>query len=442
MIHLSFPERGNLPPVKLHWYDGGLLPERPEELEPERRLPQSGTIFVGDKGKMWCETYSESPRLIPESAMQAFQRPPRTLPRVPEGRPGHEKNWLDAIRQKGQAVSHFDYAGPFTETVLLGNVALRYPGQRLLWDAANMKVTNVARRRPVRAARLSYGLVAVIVGADRKGSDPCVRPCVPIHRTSTAGSGSRNLASSATSGVSRTRPCTPCSRCTRRTPTRATRAQAAQAAFAVVDRLEGELSRFRPNSDITRVNQLAPGESARVGEAALECLSSRGTCTTSPTARSTSRSAPACRRSRSMPTTFSIRAPAGGVRVDLGGIGKGYAVDLMAELLEEWGLDRAFVHGGFSSALALEAPAGCDGWPLTLSDPREPSRVFSRLSMRQAALSASGVRKGDHILDPRTRTPVRGRLAAWVALPRPAGPGVALPTTAGSGSRRPRSRTR
>jgi predicted dehydrogenase len=143
LIHVSFPARGNMPPVKLHWYDGGLLPERPEDLEPERRLPQSGTIFVGDKGKMWCETYSESPRLIPESAMQAFQRPPRTLPRVPEGRPGHEKNWLDAIRQKGQCVSHFDYAGPFTETVLLGNVALRFPGQRLLWDSANMKVTNV-----------------------------------------------------------------------------------------------------------------------------------------------------------------------------------------------------------------------------------------------------------------------------------------------------------
>ena len=117
--------------------------------------------------------------------------------------------------------------------------------------------------------------------------------------------------------------------------------------------------------------------------------------------------------------TFLIRATAGGVRIDLGGIGKGYAVDLMAELLEDWGLERAFVHAGFSSALALESPAGCDGWPLTLSDPGEPSRVLARLSMRQTALSASGVRKGDHILDPRTRAPVRGRLAAWVALPRP-----------------------
>ena len=106
-------------------------------------MPESGTIFVGDKGKMWCETYSESPRLIPETAMAAFVRPPKTLPRVPGGRYGHEQNWLDAIRQKGQAVSNFDYAGPFTESVLLGNVALHYPGTRLFWDAPSMKVTNM-----------------------------------------------------------------------------------------------------------------------------------------------------------------------------------------------------------------------------------------------------------------------------------------------------------
>ena len=144
IIHLSFPARGNMPAVQLHWYDGGLLPERPADLEPDRKLPESGTIFVGDKGKMWCETYSESPRLIPESFMQSFtNRPPKTLPRVPNGRNGHEQNWLDSIRQKTQAVSNFDYAGPFTESVLLGNISLRYPGQRLTWDAKNMKVTNL-----------------------------------------------------------------------------------------------------------------------------------------------------------------------------------------------------------------------------------------------------------------------------------------------------------
>ena len=116
---------------------------------------------------------------------------------------------------------------------------------------------------------------------------------------------------------------------------------------------------------------------------------------------------------------FLVRATKEGVQVDLGGIGKGYAVDLVAELLEEWGIERALVHGGFSSVLALEAPAGRDGWPLTLSDPAAPSRVLARLSVRQTALGASGVRKGDHIVDPRTGEPVRGRLAAWVALPRP-----------------------
>ena len=201
-------------------------------------------------------------------------------------------------------------------------------------------------------------------------------------------------------------------------------AQAAQAAFAVVDRLEDELSRFRPNSDITRLNHLAAGESTRVGEAALECL------VIARHVYDLTGGAFDIAIGTGLPSLeidaddFAVRATAGGVRLDLGGIGKGYAVDLMAELLEEWGLDRAFVHGGFSSAIALEAPAGRDGWPLTLSDPREPSRVFSSLTMRHAALGASGVRKGDHILDPRSGRPVRGRLAAWVALPRPSRPAL------------------
>jgi FAD:protein FMN transferase len=196
-------------------------------------------------------------------------------------------------------------------------------------------------------------------------------------------------------------------------------AQAAQAAFDLVDRLESELSRFRPNSDISRVNHLTAGESTRVGAAALECL------TIARHMYDLTGGAFDISIGSGLPSLevdaddFLVRASSDGVQVDLGGIGKGYAVDLVAELLEEWGLQRAFVHGGFSSVLALEAPAGRDGWPLTLSDPAQPSRVMVRLSMHQTALSASGVRKGDHIVDPRTREPVRGRLAAWVALPRP-----------------------
>ena len=202
-------------------------------------------------------------------------------------------------------------------------------------------------------------------------------------------------------------------------------AEAAQAAFALVDRLEGELSRFRHNSDITRINHLTAGQEARVGEAALECL------VIARHVYDLTGGAFDIAIGTGLPSleidadAFAVRATTDGVRIDLGGIGKGYAVDLVAELLEEWELEQAFVHGGFSSAVALEPPSGQDGWPLTLSDPRDPSRVFSRLSMRQTALSASGVRKGDHIVDPRTGAPVSGRLAAWVALPRPAGSGSA-----------------
>jgi len=204
-------------------------------------------------------------------------------------------------------------------------------------------------------------------------------------------------------------------------------AEAAQAAFALVDRLEGELSRFRHNSDITRINHLTGGQRTRVGEAAFECLVIARhihDLTGGAFDIAIGTGLPALELD---PESYEVHATADGVRVDLGGIGKGYAVDLVAELLEEWGLERAFVHGGFSSAVALEPPAGAEGWPLTLSDPRQPAQIFTRLSMRQAALSASGVRKGDHIRDPRTGAPVRGRLAAWVALPRPATPAAAGP---------------
>ena len=140
IVHYAFPARGNRPPVKLHWYDGGLQPERPDELEPERRMPSGGTLFVGDKGKLLCESYSGSPRLIPETAMQAYTRPAKTLPRIATS---HQQAWVDAIKGKIPPPGDFDYAGPFTEAILLGNVAARFPGQKLEWDSAALRVTNV-----------------------------------------------------------------------------------------------------------------------------------------------------------------------------------------------------------------------------------------------------------------------------------------------------------
>ena len=197
-------------------------------------------------------------------------------------------------------------------------------------------------------------------------------------------------------------------------------AQAAQAAFDLVDRLERELSRFLPNSDIARLNHLAAGERARIGLSAMECLViARHVFDLTGGAFDVSigTGLPSLELD---PDDCVVRATQSSVRLDLGGIGKGYAVDLMAELLEEWGLERALVHGGFSSVLALEAPEGLGGWPLTLSDPGNPSRVLVDRSVRQTAFGASGMRKGDHIVEPRTGQPARGCRAAWIAVPRPA----------------------
>ncbi|WP_396625090.1 FAD:protein FMN transferase [Luteitalea sp.] len=197
-------------------------------------------------------------------------------------------------------------------------------------------------------------------------------------------------------------------------------AQAAEAAFAVTDRLERDLSRFIANSDISRINRLEAGEATRVCRDTLECLVIARhmfelTDGAFDISIGTGLSSIELDEDASL-----VRATRAGVRLDLGGIGKGYAVDRMADVLEDWGLHVALVHGGFSSVLALDGPEDGEGWPLTLSDPASPARVIARLSACQTSLGASGVRKGDHIVDPRTGEPVRGRRAAWVSAPRPA----------------------
>jgi predicted dehydrogenase len=141
MVHYQFPARGDMPPVKLHWYDGGLLPERPAELEPNRELdPEDGIIFVGDKGKMIVTGWGgEHPRLLPESLDKDYKRPPQTLPRCPQG---HYREWVEACKTGSPTRSNFDFAGPLTESVLLGSVCIHNGGDKLIWDSQNLKFTN------------------------------------------------------------------------------------------------------------------------------------------------------------------------------------------------------------------------------------------------------------------------------------------------------------
>jgi FAD:protein FMN transferase len=193
-------------------------------------------------------------------------------------------------------------------------------------------------------------------------------------------------------------------------------AQAAQAAFDLVDRLEQVLSRFIGNSDVSRVNHLGAGQSTRVSPWTMDCLEIAWHLHRLTGGAFDASIGSGLLRLELDPDAFAVHAREEGARLDLGGIGKGYAVDRVAEMLEEWEIPRALVHGGYSSVLALEPPPDQDGWPLTLSAPGS-ARVLARVSARRKALSASGVRKGEHILDPRTGRAVSGRAAAWVAVP-------------------------
>jgi len=137
--YYEFPERAGMPPVKLTWYDGGLLPPKPEDLGDERMNPGGGLMYVGTKGKLVQDTYGARPRLFPAGHPASQTPPPATLPRIAHQE--HEMNWVEAIKGQAEISSPFEYAAPLTEVMLLGVVALR-ARTKIHYDGANMKVTN------------------------------------------------------------------------------------------------------------------------------------------------------------------------------------------------------------------------------------------------------------------------------------------------------------
>jgi hypothetical protein len=158
IIHLNFPRKDGKGNIKLTWMDGGLLPERPDELLPEEAMGDwnGGYIFEGSKAKL-MGSYNNPPVLLPTAKFPNETLPPPNLPRIVGAEAGHYTEWVEACLQgpgKVKLSSPFEYAGPFTEAVLMGNLALRsyslrsadqksYPGRKkLLWDAKNMKITN------------------------------------------------------------------------------------------------------------------------------------------------------------------------------------------------------------------------------------------------------------------------------------------------------------
>jgi hypothetical protein len=161
IIHLTYPRTdGKSGDIKVSWYDGGLLPQRPDELLPEEEFGNwdGGVLFIGTKGKLLADCYGARPRLLPTKLMKETALPKQTLQRVPEG---HYLQWVNACIAgygKGVTSSPFEFSGPFTESILIGNLAIRswmmknpnlkgwtdkYLGRKkLLWDAENMRITN------------------------------------------------------------------------------------------------------------------------------------------------------------------------------------------------------------------------------------------------------------------------------------------------------------
>jgi predicted dehydrogenase len=143
MVTYQFAARGDMPPLKLVWYDGGLRPSRPPEISDGKKMGPTGAMLVGEKGVI---LNSGGPwRLHPDKLASDYGEAPKKLPRSP----GHHKEWIDACKGSSTAPgSNFDWAGPLTEVVLLGNIALRpdlreeLTGRNLLWDPKAFKFTN------------------------------------------------------------------------------------------------------------------------------------------------------------------------------------------------------------------------------------------------------------------------------------------------------------
>ncbi len=225
--------------------------------------------------------------------------------------------------------------------------------------------------------------------------------------------------------------------------------QASQAVFSEIDRIENLFSRFNPGSDIGQINNLKPGQSLLVGVETYECLQTAASIQSQTRGAfdvnvgslvkykednvseiqklntdimeliDLSRTSQGYRiKMRRKETKAQERC----MQLDLGGIGKGYALDKTLEILSDWDIDNALIHGGTSSALAVGVPAGSPagkkGWLVGIGGTWECAQSPKEFFLKDRALSGSGTEvKGKHIIDPKTGRPAQGHLAAWVSHP-------------------------
>ena len=228
--------------------------------------------------------------------------------------------------------------------------------------------------------------------------------------------------------------------------------QAARAAFDEIDRIERLFSRFDPSSEVSRASRLRPGERMMVGVETVECLAvaariqaeTNGAFDVNFRALAAGKGKAGRQEKRTtdtplppnllnlvglkmVPGGFEIERHRGSSRkrplpvdLDLGAVGKGYALDKAAEVLADWSVKNALIHSGTSTALGIGTGprAGKPGWPVGTATAWECPGAPKEVRLRGRALSGSGTEvKGDHIIDPWTGRPARSHLAAWASHP-------------------------
>jgi len=142
-IKYQFPARGDMPPVTVYWYDGGMQPKRPEAIPADQKLGDgdNGSLYIGTEGYLTAGEYGGDARLLPDEKMKDYTKPDKTIPRIPGENP--YRHWLEGIRSGQKTVSDFSYAAALTEVANMGNVALHCGDKELEVDVVNMRITNV-----------------------------------------------------------------------------------------------------------------------------------------------------------------------------------------------------------------------------------------------------------------------------------------------------------